>query len=267
MTFYLENGAVWFSQLNAVVAGQWVACGGTINLGAGVQISFQITFQIQDLRSPVWEGEERRGGKLERWNYLYSYNATDKKNLVVHPICQETQKVGLHGYGFGGTWFLTAVSPPPCRTVTTTEAVANSSVLAVAAELAVRPEHVVVTGWRRRTELWQSAKMWNKFNKPVLQRRMQADPSRSGSRTSRWRRSIRRGPVGRSEAPCSSGQRRTTAGSFGQTFRLCRLQNMTGGEKLMKIFVKWSTESGATMLNVWQGRAKGNMQACAVCYL
>lgn len=50
---YLENSAVWFSQLNAVVAGQRVACSGTINLGAGVQISFQITFQIQDLWSPV----------------------------------------------------------------------------------------------------------------------------------------------------------------------------------------------------------------------
>lgn len=53
------------------MAGQWVACGGTINLGAWVQISFQITLQIQDLRSPVWERErELEERKLERRHYL-----------------------------------------------------------------------------------------------------------------------------------------------------------------------------------------------------
>lgn len=49
-------------------------------------------------------------------------------------------------------------------------------------------------------------------------------PSHSGSQTSRWRRSSRKGLVGRSEAPCSSARSHMTAGSFGQTFLLCRLQ-------------------------------------------
>ena len=53
-----------------------------------------------------------------------------------------------------------------------------------------------------------------------------AHRSHSGSRTSRWRRSSRKGLVGRSEAPCSLAQSHMTPGSYGQTFLLCRLQTI-----------------------------------------
>lgn len=59
------------------------------------------------------------------------------------PICQETQE-GLQSRA--ATWFLTVVTPPPWRTVTPAEAVANSSVLAAAVEPAVGSVGVAVTG-------------------------------------------------------------------------------------------------------------------------
>lgn len=56
--FYLEVSAVRFSQHNAVVAGQRVACGGAKDLGAGVQVPLQIAVQIQDLGSPICKMEK-----------------------------------------------------------------------------------------------------------------------------------------------------------------------------------------------------------------
>lgn len=48
--------------------------------------------------------------------------------------------------------------------------------------------------------------------------------SHNASQTNHWRRSSRRDLVGRSEAPCNSCLSDMIAGSFGQTFLLCRLK-------------------------------------------
>ena len=53
----------------------------------------------------------------------------------------------------------------------------------------------------------------------------------SERRPSRWHMSIRRGPGGRSAAPCSPSQSRMTLGSSGQTFPPCRLG---GGDPTQK---------------------------------
>lgn len=51
---YLEHSAVQFSELDAVMTGQWIACSWTIDLWAGIEIPFQITIQVQNLWGSVW---------------------------------------------------------------------------------------------------------------------------------------------------------------------------------------------------------------------
>lgn len=155
------------------------------------------------------------------------------------------------------TWFFTLVSSPPLGTMTTTEPVANSSILALTAQLAVRSVHVVMTGWQRGTTMHSvtNDKRRHKVNKTCLRRWCGTNPFHSGSQTSRWHRSNRRGPAGRSEAPCSSGGCRMIAGSFGQTFLLGMLHTMTERKRIKYLF-RLPLESGCIILQpAWQGHA------------
>lgn len=154
-----------------------------------------------------------------------------KKRIIVQSVpfyIVDGEKEGLT-WNACDTWFFTLVSSPPRGTVTTTESVANSSVLALTAQLAVRSVHVVVTGWQWGTTVHSvtNDKRRHKVNKTRRRRWCGTNLFHSGSQTSRWRRSNRRGPVGRSEAPCSSGRCCMIAGSFGQTFLLGMLHTMT----------------------------------------
>lgn len=71
--------------------------------------------------------------------------------------------------------------------------------------------------------------------------------SHSVSHTSRWRRSSRRGLVGKNEAPCSSGRSHMIAGSFCQTFLLCRLQRAEKANSQMLLFI-WFWHFGRAKL-------------------
>lgn len=76
-------------------------------------------------------------------------------------------------------------------------------------------------------------------------------PSHSGSQTSRWRRSSRKGLVGRNEVPCTLAQSHMTAGSFGQTFLLCMLQVKREQQIHKYLFGHdWSSEKGQCLLNI-----------------